>query len=367
MKAARPATPLTPALSQWLRRSFAYTPEPTSESKKLHHDVHSRCLTEPRRSCDTIVAGTQDMVSRLRPSTKRKRANSSSMEVPEDVLPRLSKAKKSRRKSDAAHSKVMSECEELHSCLVRHPRPVPLEKSSAAATPSGPRGQTEQRGRRVVLDAVEIVRRKCAKRPSVVKGVLEEGKTEARNSNLKPRSPVRLLVPMDNTTSTFSRKRKHSSPSSSMLTSKPSATKRRRKSAKQSSRAQNEEAHFTPRVSRCKSAPPLAVTTTPLRISKYFDSASAQVTSPAVSVRDLLTDPKSVTLATRLASTKPSRTVGSPVGMAFNSTSAKWSPASGSRIAPQEKYEALDADFMIMLGKLKPILVQGKFNSSAML
>ena len=86
-----------------------------------------------------------------------------------------------------------------------------------------------------------------------------------------------------------------------------------------------------------------------------------------MSVHDSLTDPKPITLETRLASTKSSRIVGSPVGMASNSTSAKWTPASGSRIAPQEKYEALDADFMIMLGKLKPILVQGEFNSSYML
>jgi len=364
MNAVRPATPLTPALSQWLRQSFAYTPEPTSESKKLHashHDVHSQCLTEPRRSCDTFMAGTQDIVSRLRPSTKRKRANSSSMVVSEDVLP---KAKKPRRKNagDAAHSKVMSECKERHSRLVRNPRPVPLEKPSAAATPSRPRCQTEQPRRRMVLDAVEIVKRNCAKRSSDVKGVLEEGKTEVWNPNLEPRSHVG-----DNTTSTFSRKRKHSSPSPSTLTSKPSAAKRRRKSARQSSPAQNEEAHFTPRVSRCKSAPPLAITNTPLRISKYFDSASVQVTPPAVAGRDLLTDPKPITLTTRLASTKSSRTVGSPVGMAYNSTSAKWSPASGSYIASQEKYEALYADFMIMLGKLKPILVQGKFNSSDML
>ena len=110
-------------------------------------------------------------------------------------------------------------------------------------------------------------------------------------------------------------------------------------------------------------------TTTPLKISKYFDSVSAQVTPPAVSVRDLHTDPEPITLATKLASTKSSRIVGSPVGMASNSTSAKWkwSPASGSHIASQEKYEALGADFMIMLGKLKPILVQGEFNSSYML
>jgi len=368
MNAVRPATPLTPALSQWLRQSFAYTPEPTSESKKLHashHDVHSQCLTEPRRSCDTFMAGTQDIVSRLRPSTKRKRANSSSMVVSEDVLP---KAKKPRRKNagDAAHSKVMSECKERHSRLVRNPRPVPLEKLSAAATPSRPRCQTEQpAGRRMVLDAVEIVKRNCVKRSSDVKRVLEEGETEARNPNLEPRSPVGFLVPMDNTTSIFSRKRKHSSPSPSTLTSKPSA--RRRKSARQSSRAQNEKAHFTPRVSRCKSAPPLAVKNTPLRISKYFDSASVQITPPAVAVRYLLADPKPITLATRLASAKSSRTVGSPVGMACNSASAKWSPAPGSYIASQEKYEALYADFMIMLGKLKPILVQGKFNSSDML
>ncbi|KIM61270.1 hypothetical protein SCLCIDRAFT_1216187 [Scleroderma citrinum Foug A] len=58
MNAMRPATPLTPALTQWLRRSFAYTPEPTSESNKLHaihHDVRSRCLIDPRWSCDAIV------------------------------------------------------------------------------------------------------------------------------------------------------------------------------------------------------------------------------------------------------------------------------------------------------------------------
>ena len=287
MNTVRPATPLTPALSQWLRQSFAYTPEPTSESNKphaIHHGVRSRCLTEPRRSCDAIVAGTQDIVSRLRPSTKRKRANSSSMKVPEDVLPRLSKAKKSRRKSagDAAHSKVMLECKEPHSCLVRRPRPVPLEKPPAAATPSRTQGQTEQRGRRVVLDAVEIVKRNCAKRSSDVKGALE-GKTKARNRNIEPRSPVGLLVPMDDTISAFSRKRKHSSPGSSTLTTKPVATKRQRKSTGQSNRTQSEEAHFTPRISRRKSAPPRAVTTTPLRISKYFDSASAQVTPPAVS------------------------------------------------------------------------------------
>ena len=195
------------------------------------------------------------------------------MEVPEDVLPRLSKAKKSRRKSDAAHSKVMSECEERHSCLVHHPRPVPLEKSSE-----------------VRLNGA--------------------GRVQGRVVELRTRRLISLLEYLDASLLLHLRLRQH---------------------------------------------------------PKYFDSASAQVTSPAVPVCDLLTDPKSITLATRLASTKPSRTVGSPVGMAFNSTSAKWSPASGSRIVPQEKYEALDADFMIMLGKLKPILVQGKFNSSAML
>ena len=366
MNTVRPATPLTPALSQWLRQSFAYTPEPTSESNKshaIHHDVRSRCLTEPRSSRDAIVAGTQDIISRLRPSTKRKRANSSGMEVPEGVLPRLSKAKKSRRKSagDAAHSKVMLECKEPHSCLVRRPRPVPLEK---AATPSRTQDQTEQRGRRMVLDAVEIVKRNCAKRSSDVKGVLE-GNTKTRNRNIEPRSPVGLLMPMDDTTSTFSRKRKHSSPSTSTLTSKPRATKRQRKSTRQSSRAQSEEAHFTPKISRRKSAPPLAITTTPLRISKYFDYASVQVTPPAVFAHDLLTDPKSNTLAIGLASTQPSRAVGDPVGMARNSTS--WPTALRSYIATQEKYEALYADFIIMLGKLKPILVQGKFNSSDML
>ena len=46
---------------------------------------------------------------------------------------------------------------------------MPLEKLSAAATPSGPRGQTEQRGRRVVLDAVEIVKRNCPKKSSDVR------------------------------------------------------------------------------------------------------------------------------------------------------------------------------------------------------
>ena len=188
------------------------------------------------------------------------------------VLPRLSKVKKSHWKSagDATHSKVMLECKEPHFCLVHRPQVVPLEK---AATPSRTQGQMEQWGHQMVLNAVEIVKRNCAKRSSNVKGVLE-GNTKTQNHNIEPQSPVRLLMPMDDTTSTFSHKCKHSSPSASTLTSKPRATKQQWKSTRQSSRAQSEEAHFTPKISQCKSAPPLAITTTLLRISKYFNYAS---------------------------------------------------------------------------------------------
>ncbi|KAL4062328.1 hypothetical protein J3A83DRAFT_4312000 [Scleroderma citrinum] len=345
MATVRPATPLTPALSQWLRRSFAYTPELTSSNTlhSLHHHVNSQSLTEPRGSSNTAVGDNQGIASRLRPSTKRKRAKSISMSVSEDILPRLGQAKKSRRKStgDAFHVQTIPECKgEPHSRGVHHHQLVQTEKSSSMGdTSSRTRCQTKGQGRRMVLDAVEIVKRDYVKRPSDVV-VFPEGRKDDGTqtwNDTGSQSSVDPRAPMDNITHTLSRKRRRSSLSPSASTSKQPHRKRRRAR----SEVQNETPR-NPRISRGKSAAPrLVVPTTPLKTSKYFDPPSVQVMS-AVS-----------------APPKSSKAAHNVVDFTHKSGTARPSTASGFYVASQEKYESLHADCVIMLEKLKPILVQG--------
>ncbi|KIO02526.1 hypothetical protein M404DRAFT_650639 [Pisolithus tinctorius Marx 270] len=336
--------PVDPALSQWLRQSFSFTPKtPFSTSA-------SAIPRTPLRS-----AGTGTRESRnpsLRPASTRRKRTEHNASVEEETLPAIKKRRTSRRNKAEFDNKALSQSDS------RVGRSGPA--SSVACTTTTTRGG----GRRMILEAVEITK---PERPSRSTHVLDDW---TQMQEYDPGSSAPSALPVGESVSVVPRKPKTRSStrrtkaSSTCRRSGTNQTRGKRGTCDKTqgdvvdSHLSEQQRSFVSR-SHFKRDDTLSVSTfaTPVgppKTSKYFTvpyrPATSFPTSEATIIVDTNTKLTELPILTPTSTEIPACRVSDPTKCSI----------SDFHISSQEKHDDLVKDFMVMLQILKPKLIQGE-------
>ncbi|KAF9220008.1 DNA glycosylase [Gyrodon lividus] len=352
--------PVTPVISQWLR-SFAYTPEPKARAPISGIPVHQ---TQPLPRQSATIAP-------LTVPAKRKRAKS----VDDDgVLPVIQKkARKGSRKDTSqtgAHVSFGSAQNPATEARYSAPRSRHSKKSRTAAcadhVAAAESHPVRRRSRRTVLDAVEIVRRVGAR--GYVASLANEGDEETGKIELQAESSPGALStrPIDYHTPPVSSKREraeasmHTTVSNSPVELFPKCYRRDGSDITCPALGSSSP---RPATLEFASLSPGVEPVLPLKTSKYFARYSTVQTTtvaPSASANNPVSTPSSpiltipVYIETSDFEYAPLEFScdGSDAGDAEDATGRGLSPLSW------HMYPGLFGDLMIMLGRLKPILIQ---------
>lgn len=333
--------PVDPALSQWLRQSFSFTPKtPLSTST-------SAIPRTPLRS-----AGTGTRESRnpsLRPASTRRKRTEHNASVEEETLPAIKKRTSRRNKADF-DNKALSQSDS------RVGRSGPA--SSVACTTTTTRGQ----GRRMILEAVEITK---PERPSRSTHVLDDW---TQMQDYAPGSSAPSALPVGESVSVVPQKPK--TRSSTRRTKTPNTCRRDGADRTLGKRTTcdktqgdvvnshlSEHRRSSVSRSRFKRDDTLSVSTfvtseAPPKTSKYFtvpyQPAASFPTPKSTIIADTNTKLTELPILTPTSAEIPACRTPDPTKRSI----------SVFHISSQEKHDDLVKDFMVMLQILKPKLIQ---------